>query len=241
MSIDYKIKIIEIQKKLKKKLSDTRYQHSLGVAYTAASLAMKYSEDVNKALIAGLLHDCGKYMSSEEMYSFAIKKFIDISNAESKKPDLLHAKIGSYLALKKYGITDPDINSAIRYHTTGKPDMNLLEKIIYIADYIEPGRDKMPRLDIIRKTAFEDIDECLKMILEDSVNYLKNSNMTIDETTYNTYEFYINKDNCSNIENNTDDIIYSNDIVEIKEKVNNGRKNKRRRISLSSRNRKGIR
>lgn len=251
MANDYKLDIIRIQKKLKKKLSDSRYQHSLGVAYTAGALAMKYSEDINKAVIAGLLHDCAKFMTGEEMLEMSTKKFIDVSEAESIKPDLLHAKLGSYFAIKKYGIKDPDINSAIRFHTTGKPDMNLLEKIIYIADYIEPNRDKMPRLDIIRKIAFEDIDLCLKMILEDSVEYLKNSCMSIDETTFQTYEYYVNQkidnEESKNLKSDIEDELTSKKIkntninVENKEKNFDERKNKRKRIRFGKNNRKCFR
>lgn len=228
MAVDYKTEIVKIQKKLKKKLSDSRYQHSLGVAYTAGALAMRYSADINKAVVAGLLHDCAKYMTGEEMLEYSVKKFIDISDAENVKPDLLHAKLGSYFATKKYDIKDPDIISAIRFHTTGKPDMNLLEKIVYIADYIEPNRDKMPRLDVIRKVAFEDIDECLKMILVDSVEYLKESGMKIDETTFQAFEYYVNS-------------VDSVDKKINKEINNNGRKNKRRRIRFGKNNSKSIR
>lgn len=182
--------IQKIQNKLKRKLSDSRYVHTLGVAYTAASLAMKYGYDISDAFLAGLLHDCAKYMNGNEFIKCALENNIEISDAEKNKPDLLHAKIGAFFAKKKYDIEDEEICSAIRYHTTGRPNMTLLEKIIYIADYIEPKRDKMPRLDIIRKTAFEDIDECLKMILNDSVEYLKSSGMSIDTTTIETYDYY---------------------------------------------------
>lgn len=190
MDINNKKDILKLQDKLKRKLSDSRYLHTIGVAYTAGSLAMKYSCDINTAVAAGLLHDCAKYMSGEEMLDRAKEIKLDISKAELSKPDLLHAKLGSYFAKEKYDIKDSEILSAIRWHTTGKPDMTLLEKIIYIADYIEPGRDKMPRLDVIRKMAFEDIDKCLCMILEDSVDYLKESGMYIDQLTIDTYEYY---------------------------------------------------
>lgn len=191
--MDYSKEIVKIQNKLKRRLKDSRYQHTLGVAYTAGCLAMKYEEDMNSAIIAGLLHDCAKYMDSDEMLKNAEKAKLEISDTEYKKPDLLHAKLGAYYAKKKYDIDDNNILSAIRYHTTGRPDMTLLEKIIYIADYIEPGRDKMPRLDTIRKMAFEDLNRCLEMILEDSVDYLNKSGMTIDNTTLETYNFYCDK------------------------------------------------
>lgn len=189
MSIDNK-DIIFIQGKLKRKLSDTRYAHTVSVSHTCACLAMKYEYDVNKAIIAGLLHDCAKYMDGEEMLNKAQKAGLTISDYELNKPDLLHAKLGSYYANKKYNINDEEILSAIECHTTGKPKMSLLEKIVYIADYIEPFRCKMPRLDVIRKLAFEDIDECLKLILSDTLKYLKSSGMMIDKATIDTYNYY---------------------------------------------------
>ena len=182
--------ITKIQKKLSKKLSESRYQHSLGVAYTAASLAMRYEADMEKALLAGMLHDCAKYMTPDEMLKMALNKKIEISEVERMKPDLLHAKLGSYFAIKKYHVKDKEINEAIICHTTGKPDMTLLEKIIYVADYIEPSRYKMPRLKELRKMAFVDIDKCLIMILEDTVKYLEESGLYIDDNTKKTYDFY---------------------------------------------------
>lgn len=185
--------ITKLQKKLKRKLSEHRYQHSLGVSYTAGCLAMKYSLEIDKAIIAGLLHDCAKYMTPEEMYHFAQKKEIDMTPIEAKKPDLLHAKIGSYLTTKKYHIKDKEINDAIICHTTGKPNMTTFEKILFVADYIEPNRNKQPRLDVIRRVAFEDLDESIRMILQDTLSYLIENNSDIDDMTEKTYNFYLNK------------------------------------------------
>lgn len=192
MKKNYKDDITKIQNKLKRKLSSTRYQHTLGVSYTAGCLAMKYEQDINKAILAGLLHDCAKYLSPDDMLKIALKKNIDISEIEKIKPDLLHAKLGSYFAIHKYHVKDKEINNAILCHTTGKPNMSILEKILYIADYIEPSRDKtkLPRLNEVRKIAFEDMDLCLKMILSDTLAYLEKSNMKIDEMTKLTYEYY---------------------------------------------------
>ena len=112
-----------------------------------------------------------------------------------KEDEQLYFQFKKYILLEKFSkevanINDEDILSAIKCHTTGKPNMNLLEKIVYVSDYIEPLRYKMPRLDVIRKTAFEDIDECLKLILTDTLNYLKSSGMMIDKATIDTYSYY---------------------------------------------------
>ena len=94
------------------------------------------------------------------------------------------------LAEEKYGITDPEILHAIKVHTTGEPNMNILDKIIYIADYIEPGRDQAPHLEVIRQIAFEDLNQCMAEILYDTLHYLNNRKGSIDPATNITFEFY---------------------------------------------------
>ena len=177
---------------MEKELDPKRYEHTLGVAYTAASLAMCYGADLNSALIAGMLHDCAKCLSNEKKISICKKHDLPINPAEEKNPFLLHAKVGSYLASKKYGVTDPDILNAILNHTTGRPDMSLLEKIVWLSDYIEPGRKQAPNLPEIRRIAFEDLDKALVMALENTLSYLKGGNMEIDSMTQKTYDFYKN-------------------------------------------------
>ena len=130
----------EMCRKLKQKLNDKRYIHSIGVEYTAANLAFLYGEDVKRARIAGLLHDCAKCIPTDEKLKKAKKLGIPINSSEKANPDLLHGKLGAYYAKEKFGIKDEEILSAITYHTTGKPEMTLLEKIIFVADYIEPNR-----------------------------------------------------------------------------------------------------
>ena len=148
--------IYKLQNKIKKALEPKRYEHTLGVAYVAASLAFVYGVDSEKAFLAGLLHDCAKCLSHQKRISICDKNHLEITSVEKANPVLLHAKVGAFLAKDKYDIEDVEIQNAILYHTTGKPNMNLLEKIIYVADYIEPHRKKLPRLESIRKIAFFD-------------------------------------------------------------------------------------
>jgi len=183
--------VAEIQKCLKKKLSEHRYVHTLGVQYTGICLAMKYSCDLKSAELAGLLHDCAKYMDAEKLLKTCKKNNIEISEAEQKSPYLLHGKVGALFASKKYGVEDEDILNAIRFHTTGRPDMTLLEKIIFVADYIEPGRNNAPNLDEIRKLSFENLDEAVYVILKQTLMYLKKKKQAnIDHHTAVTYNFY---------------------------------------------------
>ncbi len=180
----------KLRKELEKELKPDRFDHTLGVAYTAANMAYVHGADVEKALIAGYLHDCAKCMSHEEQIKCCEKNNIDITEVERKNHSLLHAKVGMYLARTKYDIYDPDILNAIRWHTTGRENMSLLEKIVYIADFIEPNRKPLENLPMIRKEAFEDIDKCLAHILHDSVIYLQTIGKEIDESTMDAYEFY---------------------------------------------------
>lgn len=184
--------ITKIRRSMEKKLDPKRYEHTLGVAYTAAALAMRYGEDMNNALVAGLLHDCAKCMTNEKRLAICEKHNIAITKAEEKNPFLLHAKVGSFLAMKKYGVTDKDVINAILNHTTGRPGMSTLEKIIWLADYIEPGRKHAPNLDQIRKLAFEDLDQAFLVALEDTLQYLNNGKMEVDSMTQKTYDFYKN-------------------------------------------------
>lgn len=181
----------KIRKKLEKSLDSKRYEHTLGVAYTASALAMSSGENPEKALLAGLLHDCAKCMSNEKKIAVCEKNKIAITEIERKNPFLLHAKAGCYLAKKQFHIHDTDVLNAILYHTTGRPRMSLLEKIIYIADYIEPGRKHAPNLSEVRKMAFQDLDAALLQILSDILGYLKSSNVPIDPMTQETYDYYI--------------------------------------------------
>lgn len=160
--------IDKMREKIKITQDDKRYEHTLGVMYTAAALAMCYQEDMEKALVAGLLHDCAKSFST----------------------NLLHAKIGAQMAEEEYGIADQYITDAISYHTTGRPHMTLLDKIIYVADYIEPNRNQAPNLAKLRRLAFEDLDACLYAILEATLHYLKENTKEIDPMTEQAYLYY---------------------------------------------------
>lgn len=180
----------EIKKKLKKAQDKERYEHTKGVMYTAGCLAMAHGYDMEKAMLAGLLHDCAKCIPNEEKLSLCKKHGLLITAVEAENPYLLHAKLGALLAELEYGITDPEILHAIKVHTTGEPDMSILDKIIYIADYIEPGRNKAKNLEKVRILAFQDLNVCMAQILRDTIKYLKSGKGAFDATTQMTYEFY---------------------------------------------------
>lgn len=160
----------EIREKVRQNQKDSRFAHTLGVVETAVKLAKQYQVDESKAEIAALLHDCAK-----EIY-----------------PGLQHAEKGAELAKTEYGIEDKEILDAIRWHTTGRPEMTELDKIIYIADYIEPNRNQAPNLAEIRRLAAVSLDECLYSILKATLAYLKAKTDVIDPMTEQTYLYYKN-------------------------------------------------
>lgn len=184
---------IQMAEKLKEKLPSKRFEHSIGVEYTAGTMAFIHGINPEKAMIAGLLHDCAKYLPSEKKIEKCKKYNLSISVCEYQNPELLHAKLSAVYAKEKYSITDEEILSAITYHTTGRPKMSALEKIIYIADYIEPNRDILPDMDIIRKEAYEDLDKCLLHILYNSIYYLGKKSSAIDPITQESYNYYRNE------------------------------------------------
>ena len=178
--------------RLKGKISDKRFEHSLGVEYTAACMAMVHGADVEKARLAGLLHDCAKGLPTGEKLEKARKHNLPVNKFEEKNPDMLHAKLGAFYARYKYDVTDDEVLDAIRYHTTGRPNMSLLEKIIFVADYIEPNRKMIRNMEEIRREAFQDLDQCVLHILKNTLDYLNDTTLDMDYMTQMTYNYYMN-------------------------------------------------
>ncbi len=185
------VNVRKIRKAMEKALDHKRYEHTLGVAYTASCLAMCHGVSLKSAELAGLLHDCAKCITDEKKLFICEKHNISMNEIELKNPYLLHAKVGSFLAMEEYHVYDFDIINAILNHTTGRPGMSLLEKIVFVADYIEPNRKNAPNLEEIRKLAFRDIDSALVRILEDTLTFLESGGGEIDPMTRRTYEYYL--------------------------------------------------
>ena len=181
----------DLRKKMEKLQDAKRFEHTLGVEFISAALAMRYGAPVKSAQIAGLLHDCAKCLTNKERLSICQKNGIPMSELEKENPFLLHAKVGAFLAETKYGVKDQDILNAIHNHTTGRPDMSLLEKIVFIADYIEPGRKHANDLEEVRRLAFEDLERALIKILSDILEYLDSGNGDVDPMTRKTLEYYM--------------------------------------------------
>lgn len=182
--------ISDIREKIRKELTPERFEHTLGVAYTAACMGMIYGEDPMKCELAGLLHDCAKNMTNEELINGCKSAGILLTHDELLSPQIIHAIYGAWLVKEKYGIDDPDIINAVRYHTTGRASMSILEKIIFIADFIEPLRTKAPCLKDARSLAFKDIDRCMHFILVDTFEYLDGAGKHIEKNTVDAYNYF---------------------------------------------------
>ena len=157
-----------MKKKLESSISSKRFSHSIGTMEEAVRLAGIFGYDMEKAKIAGLLHDCGKSIDKDD--------------------NLTHAKKSAELARTAYNVDDVEIINAILYHTTGRENMTLLEKIIYIADKTELGRD-YEGVDYLRKLAYKNLDDALIYSLERTIEYVKQRNQELDIESLKTLKF----------------------------------------------------
>lgn len=193
MSVD----IFEIREKLKNSLEIRRYSHSISVSYVAATLAMVYGVDIDKAMLAGLMHDCAKNIPISEQIEICRNNNIYLDEYELSHTCVIHGKVGAYIAKEIYGVYDEDILNAIYNHVRGRVGMSLLEKIVFIADYIEPERKNISNLDVIRKMAYKNnnIDETIVLIYNSIIEYLKSKESVIDDFTINIVNYYRSKIN----------------------------------------------
>ena len=178
---------------LKEKLVEKRYIHSLNVADSARELAERYGYDTEKAYFAGLVHDIMKNASEEEQLQIMEKGGIILSRTEKNNPKLWHAMAGEAYLRTEMGITDNDILSAVRYHTTGRAGMSLLDKIVYIADYISVERD-YPDADVMRELSKKGLDEAALYALRYSFASLSEKEKLIHTDSVEYYnELIVNK------------------------------------------------
>ena len=175
----------QILDRLRKTLTFHRFAHTLGVAGTAERLAPKCGVDVHRARLAGLLHDCAKSMPLEEMRALVEENLPDLDQAELETRQILHAPAGMILARDEFGVRDPEILSAIRKHTVGAGDMSAMDALIYVADFIEPGREPFPGLEKARKLAEKDIYQAMLCCAELTARHLRANGQDIHPRTLN--------------------------------------------------------
>lgn len=181
------MELIEVIKNdLEEILSEKRYIHSIGVMEMAVELAKLYNADVETARIAGLLHDIAKEMTSEEKLQYVKENNIEISEIERINTPILHGIIGADIARKKYGVSE-QIQKAIQYHTTTSPNMDIIAKIIYVADKVELNR-KSEDYDVEyeRELAKKDLDETVIYIINSNIKSLINNGKLIEPESIET-------------------------------------------------------
>lgn len=175
-----------MKEKLKKALSEKRYKHCLGVCDEAVKMAERFGADKEKAYLAGLLHDCAKGYTNDEQIELCGRYGVELDDITFACKPVIHAPLGAAIAKNEYGIDDEEILEAIRCHTVAKENMSLLDKIIYIADMIEPMRD-FPGVDKLRKTAYDDIDKAVIMGLKKSIVFNAEKNKIIHPNTISAW------------------------------------------------------
>ena len=176
------MEISKMQERLKKVLNEHRYNHSIGVMNEAVRMAEMFGEDREKAQIAGLLHDCAKYLKPDEALVLARAYGIELDIDTINCPPVIHAPIGAIIANREYQVKDLDILEAIKNHTVAGLDMSNLSKIIYVADMTEEGRD-FPGVDEIRKASETDLDKAYFLAIKSSLLHNINKNGYIHPMT----------------------------------------------------------
>ena len=192
--VKFMLSIETKQEKLQSAISVKRYIHTLGVADEAVKLAEIYgtAQDQQKARVAGLLHDCAKDYPESMRQRFCKEYKVKTDEIMNKQTDLIHPFLGAEVAKREYQVMDEDVLNAIRFHTTGRPNMSLLEKIILIADYIEPNREKFGGLDEARRLAYLDLDKAMAYILENTIEYVKARGRLLHPLSQEALEYYKN-------------------------------------------------
>lgn len=180
--------IEDLKKWLKNNLDEERYLHTIGVAECAEKLAEKYGSDKEKAYLTGLLHDCAKCISKDDLKNM-IKNYSDLCDGELINPKTYHAPAGAILAKQEFGIIDDEILSAVRWHTLGKKDMSLFEKIIFLADKIEektrPNEWTKPIKDVLDTE--NGLNKAILICYKNTIKSLVDRDLMICQTTIDIY------------------------------------------------------
>lgn len=187
---DFFLEYKHIIDKLKQNLNTNRFNHSVEVAKEAIKLAKIYNYNEEQAFLAGILHDCAKCFTSEKKIELCKKYGIELDELFLKQIDLTHSFLGYFIARDEYGISNENILNAIKYHTTGKQNMSTLEKIIYIADYIEPTRAPFEHQAKARELAYKNLDDTMKFILKSTIDFNLSKNRLIHNLSIVALEFY---------------------------------------------------
>lgn len=175
---------------IEKNFSEKRKIHTAGVRECAMRLADKYGADREKAEIAALFHDMFRGVSADALNYYV--KHLGLDKKYLNNPNLAHGKIAAVIMERDYGISDEDILNAVSYHTTGRPEMSVLEKIIYIADAVEPSRN-YPGVEELRKAVEKNLDEACLMSLSRTIDYVESQGNFLDTDTLDARDYFLQR------------------------------------------------
>lgn len=170
-----------------------RIKHILGVEQMAVDLATHYQIDPEKAAIAGLMHDLAKYFKPQKLLEMAQIAGVDIDPISAANPHLLHADVSAIVARDTFKVTDTEVLDAIANHTLGRPGMNELSCIVYLADTLEPGRGNTPELEHLRKICYQNLDKALFQTCDYSLKFLLETHCLIHPRTIATRNWFLQK------------------------------------------------
>jgi len=175
------------------RLSPRRCRHSMNVAQEAANLADHYGVDREKAYLTGILHDYAKDLKPDDLLLIAGENGLIDYEVERQLPDLLHAPVGAFLLKQELGIEDGEMLEAVRFHTMGSLQMSPLDKIIFLADMIEPDRDAYPDLERLRRLAFDDLDQAMLLGLDSTIRYCLDRRAVLHSRTVEVRNMFLQK------------------------------------------------
>lgn len=184
----------EMKSDILNRIGEKRYNHTIRVRDTAVELAKIYNVDLEKAYVAGMLHDCAKIRDEKELIEVSFDYGLNLTDDMEKAPQIIHSFLGAIISEKKYGIEDEDILNAIRFHTTGRENMSDLEKIVFLADYIEPMRN-FSGVDKARKLACEDLNKAMMYSLNNTILFLCNKDEYIALDTIKARNYILEIEN----------------------------------------------
>ncbi len=185
------INVEVLKEKLSGMLSPSRFQHSLGVMETAEEMARRFGVDETRARIAGLLHDCAKDIDKNKMVPMCERLGVELDDVKREQKALIHADLGAALLEPEFGICDSEIYDAIKYHTLGRENMTDLEKILYLADVIEPYRKPYEGIEDLRRLCKCDLNCAMLFAVERAIDYVCHRHRKLHSQTLATQQYYL--------------------------------------------------
>lgn len=186
-----KMDLEAMEQKLRGMLSEKRYHHSLGVMETAIEMAEIFGVDVEKARLAGLLHDCAKDIERSKRIPLCKELGVHLDPVKKDQKGLIHADLGAKMVETEFGITDIEVINAVKYHTLGRENMTDLEKILYLADIIEPNRKPFDGIEELRSLCRSNLDCAMLYALERSIEYIQHRHKKLHSQTLQAQQYFL--------------------------------------------------